>query len=202
MSALLQQLNEEMGDVADDARRSLVQVRSGRQGGGAGAIWRPDGLVVTNAHVVRNRSLQVTLPDGSNLPARILAHDPARDLAALSVDASGLPPIELGDSRTLRPGQWVMALGHPWGVSGAATGGVVIGVGENLPEIPQSGREWIAVSLHLRPGHSGGPLVDDKGRLVGINTMMMGLEVGMAVPVHEVKTFLEEELGKEAKESR
>ena len=95
-----------------------------------------------------------------------------------------------------------MALGHPWGVSGAATGGVVIGVGENLPEIPQSGREWIAVSLHLRPGHSGGPLVDDKGRLVGINTMMMGLEVGMAVPVHEVKTFLEEELGKEAKESR
>ena len=69
MSALLQQLNEEMGDVADDARRSLVQVRSGRQGAGAGAIWRPDGLVVTNAHVVRNRALRVTLPDGSDLPA-------------------------------------------------------------------------------------------------------------------------------------
>ena len=202
MSALLEQLNSEMGEVAENARRSLVQVQSGRQGGGAGAVWHPDGLIVTNAHVVRNRSLQVTLPDGSNLPARILAHDPARDLAALSVDASGLPAIELGDSRTLRPGQWVMALGHPWGVSGAATGGVVIGVGADLPELPQSDREWIAVSLHLRPGHSGGPLVDDKGRLVGINTMMMGLEVGMAVPVHVAKDFLEEELGTGTKESR
>ena len=98
MSALLEQLNSEMGEVAENARRSLVQVQSGRQGGGAGAVWHPDGLIVTNAHVVRNRSLQVTLPDGSNLPARILAHDPARDLAALSVDASGLPAIELGDS--------------------------------------------------------------------------------------------------------
>ena len=113
ISALLEQLNREMGDVADDARRSLVQVRSGRQSGGAGAIWHTDRLVVTNAHVVRNCDLRVTLPGGASLPARILAHDPARDLAALSVDASGLPAIELGDSRTLRPGQWVMALGHP-----------------------------------------------------------------------------------------
>lgn len=202
MSTLLQQLNSEMGDVAENARRSLVQVRSGGQGGGAGAIWHPDGLIVTNAHVVRNDALQVTLPDGSNLPARILAHDTDRDLAALSVDASGLPAIELGDSRALRPGQWVMALGHPWGVAGAATGGVVIGVGADLPEMSQPDREWIAVSLHLRPGHSGGPLVDDKGRLVGINTMMMGLEVGMAVPVHVAKAFVKEELGSGTKENR
>ena len=76
----------------------------------------------------------------------------------------------------------------------------MIGVGADLPELPQSGREWIAVSLHLRPGHSGGPLVDDKGRLVGINTMMMGLEVGMAVPVHLAKAFLKKELGTGTKE--
>ena len=192
MSALLQQLNMEMGDVVNDAKHSLVQVRSGRQGSGAGAIWHPDGLIITNAHVVRNRAPQVILPDGSNLPARILAHDASLDMAALSVDASGLPTIELGDSRTLRPGQWVMALGHPWGVSGAATGGVVIGAGV---EMPQFNQEWIAVSLHLRPGYSGGPLVDAEGRLVGINTMMMSLEVGMAVPVHVAKVFLKEELG-------
>jgi S1-C subfamily serine protease len=87
-----------------------------------------------------------------------------------------------------------MALGHPWGVSGAATAGVVIGVGNDLPEMPWSDREWIAVGLHLRPGHSGGPLVDAQGRLVGINTMMTGLEVGMAVPVHVVKAFLKQAL--------
>ena len=192
MSALLQQLNMEMGDVVEDARRSLVQVHSGRQGSGAGTIWHPDGLIITNAHVVRNRAPQVILPDGSNLPARILAHDTRRDMAALSVDASGLPIIELGDSRTLLSGQWVVALGHPWGVSGAATGGVVIGMGV---EMPQSNQEWIAVSLHLRPGHSGGPLVDAEGRLVGINAMMTSLEVGMAVPVHVAKAFLKERIG-------
>jgi serine protease Do len=88
-----------------------------------------------------------------------------------------------------------MALGHPWGVPGAATAGVVIGTGEDMPEMPLTGRDWIAVGLHLRPGHSGGPLVDSQGRLVGINTMMIGPEVGMAVPVHVVKAFLRRELG-------
>ena len=86
-------------------------------------------------------------------------------------------------------------MGHPWGVAGAATGGVVIGVGTDLPEMPLTDREWIAVSLRLRPGHSGGPLVDAEGRLVGINTMMVGPEVGMAVPVHVIKDFLKLELG-------
>ena len=72
----------------------------------------------------------------------------------------------------------------------AATAGVIAGVGKQLPEMPLSERDWIAVSLHLRPGHSGGPLVDDQGRLVGINTMMAGPDVGVAVPVHVVKRFL------------
>jgi serine protease Do len=194
MSTLLETLNEEMGQLALNAQRSLVHVTNGRHSGGAGTIWHPDGLIITNAHVVRDRSTQVTLPDGTTRAARILAYDSNIDVAALSVEASHLPTINLGESRRLQPGQWVVALGHPWGVSGAATAGVVIGVGADLPEVPQSNREWIAVSLHLRPGHSGGPLVDAQGRLVGINTMMVGLEVGMAVPVHVVKAFLKQAL--------
>ena len=188
MSALLQQLNVELDEVVVRVRRSLVQVRSGDRGAGAGTIWHPNGLVVTNAHVVRSRRLRVTLPDGTTRPARLLAHDTSRDLAALMVEATDLPAIELGESRSLQPGQWVLALGHPWGVSGSVTAGVIIGVGSGLPEMPPFQGELIAVSLRLRPGYSGGPLIDGQGRLVGVNTMM-------AVPVHEIKAFLRRELG-------
>ena len=137
----------------------------------------------------------MTLPDGTTLPARLLARDEGRDVAALLVEAKELTPIELGTSRDLQPGRWVLAVGYPWGVAGAATAGIVIGTGEDLPGTPSPAREWIAVSLELRPGHSGGPLVDVQGRLVGVNTMMAGPEVGMAVPVHVVKEFLRRELG-------
>ncbi|NDJ76745.1 MAG: trypsin-like serine protease, partial [Chloroflexi bacterium] len=162
---------------------------------GAGTIWHADGLVITNAHVVAGRSrLHVTLPDGESLPAEIIAADPERDLAALVIDAHDLPTIELGRSKRLQPGQWVMAVGHPWGVAGAVTGGTVIGMGRNMPEVPRPDQEWIVVDLHMRPGHSGGPLVDHAGRLIGVNTMIAGPDVGFAVPVHAVKAFLKREL--------
>ena len=194
MSNLLRQLSGEMGELVATARRSLVQVRSGASGIGAGTVWHPDGLIITNAHVVRSRSPEVILPDGSVHSARIMALDRDRDVAALLVAASHLPAIGLGRSRNLRPGEWVLALGHPGKVPGAATAGVVIGAGADLPEVPDSGQDWIAVSLPLRPGNSGGPLVDAAGRLVGINTMMVGPEVGMAVPVDDVKAFLRQAL--------
>jgi serine protease Do len=189
VSDLLWQLNDELAAAADAGRRGLVSISNGQNGAGAGTIWHPDGLILINAHVVQLRSPKVTLPDGRELPARVLAHDSELDLAALSVDAKDLPTIELGKSKHLQPGEWVLALGHPWGVAGAATGGVVIGMGPP-PEMSMPGRELIHVGLHLRPGHSGGPLVDTQGRLVGINTMMAGPDVGLAVPVHVVKAFL------------
>jgi S1-C subfamily serine protease len=182
-------MNAEVSDLTESVGQSLVQVRNGRRGSGAGTIWHPDGLILTNAHVVGRQSLRVTLPGGQKLPARVVAHSKALDLAALSVQTSGLPTIGIGDSQTLQPGQWVLAMGHPWGVVGAATAGVVIDLG--IPqELSSLGRELIQVDLPLRPGYSGGPLVDVQGRLVGINTMMAGPEVGLAVPVHEVKRFL------------
>jgi len=193
VSSLLQQLNDELSKIAEEARRSLVSISNGRRGAGAGTIWHPDGLILTNAHVVQLHSPKVTLPDGRTAPARVLAHDKVLDLAALRVDAADLPTIELGDSQGLQPGEWVLALGHPWGVAGAATAGGVIGMGPP-PEMAMPGRELIHVGLHLRPGHSGGPLVDTSGRLVGINTMMAGPDVGMVVPVHVVKGFLRQAL--------
>lgn len=194
---ILQQINEQLSTAVDTVRPALVQVHNGGQGHGAGTIWHDQGLVVTNAHVVarhRRDALFVTLADGRRFAARLLAQDRRRDLAALAIDAQDVPTITLGDSRALRPGDWVLALGHPWGVTGAVSAGNVIANGPP-PEFRWSGGDLLQVSLRLRPGHSGGPLVDSGGRLVGVNMMISGPEVGMAIPVHTVKQFLREHLG-------
>ena len=194
MSNLWQQLNQDMSATVEKIRPSLVQIKNGRGRAGAGTIWHQDGLVITNAHVLQQYPTpNVILPDGRTLPARVLAQDTKRDLAALAITANGLATIELGNSNQLQPGQWVLAMGHPWGVLGAVSAGIIIDTGQP-PEIPGYQGELIQVSLHLRPGHSGGPLVDTQGRLVGINTMIAGPEVGLAIPLHVVKNFLREKL--------
>ncbi len=180
--------------VVDEVYKSLVQVRNGKRGAGAGTIWHPQGLIVTNAHVAGSGPLKVELADGRIFDAEILSADRDCDLAALRIKADGLPTIQLADSRAVRPGQWVMALGHPWGVTNAATGGVIIGMGRQWPELPATKRDWLAVSLHMRPGHSGGPLVDAGGRLLGINTMITGPDVGFAIPSHVIVEFLKRTL--------
>ena len=183
---------------------ALVRVRNG-MGAGAGAVWHSDAdvahghsLILTNAHVVGRHPPQVDLPDGRSFAATVVAADAGLDLAALRIDVAGLREIPLGDSRALRPGQWVLALGHPWGIAGGLTAGVVIGHGAALPEMPLSEREWIALSLRLRPGHSGGPVVDAAGRLVGLNAVMVGPEVGLAIPVHVAVAFLKRALHEQA----
>jgi serine protease Do len=196
MPNILQQLNAETTGIVRQVHASLVRVSNGGSGAGAGTVWNSEGLILTNAHVVHDDRPTVTLPDARRLPARIVALDAERDLALLSIQARGLPTLDLGDSRSVRPGEWVFAVGHPWGIHGAVTAGVVIGVGHDLPEMsgPRRGpaREWLMASLVLRPGNSGGPLVDVHGRLLGVNTIMTGPEVGGAVPVHVVRDFLRE----------
>lgn len=201
MTTLLPRLNADLGEVADQVRASLVRVEAGRRGSGSGVVLDAGGLIVTNAHVVPENlpsgGLHVTLADGRRVGAELLARDAQKDVAALRIEADGLTAIKTGDSRSLRAGEWVLAMGHALGVAGAATAGIVIGSGADLPEIPKPGQEWVAVGLSLRPGHSGGPLVDAHGRMVGMNTMMAGLEVGMAVPVHVIQEFLEERVHRE-----
>lgn len=203
MDTFIQQLNDSMAGLIVRVRESLVQITNGRGGAGAGTIWHPDGLIVTNAHVIAGHGdLYVTLQDGSRYRAQVLAQDPMLDLAALSIPAINLPTIEPGDSQNLKAGQWVTALGHPFGVLNAATGGVVIGMGTQLGDIEfRNGVDWLAVNLKLRPGHSGGPLVDAQGRLIGVNTIMNGPDVGVAIPVHVVKAFLKQHLGTQQKQA-
>jgi len=197
MSTLLQQINDDAANISERVLDSLVQISNGQRGVGAGAIWQSDGLIVTNAHVILgrrgqvSRTLTVTLRNGDDYPARLVAYDVQRDLAVLRIGAESLIPIEIGDSRALKPGDYVSALGFPWGVKGGATAGVVIGTGTQLPELGDNQHEWIAASLHLRPGHSGGPMVDSRGLVIGINTLMNGPEVGVAIPAHVASDFLQ-----------
>lgn len=194
MSELLRTLNDELAAVTGMAHRSLVQINNGRRGGsGAGTIWHSDGLILTNAHVVRQQAPEVTLPDGRTVAAEIIAYDEQRDLAALSVAAHGLPALPVGDSSTLRAGDWVMAIGHPWGILGAASAGFVIDVGRPLGWSRYPG-ELVQTSLTLRPGHSGGPMINGEGQLIGINTMISGPKVGLAVPVNVAKLFMAEHI--------
>ena len=197
MDPLIQQLNDDLAEVIGKVRQSLVRISNDRGGEGAGTIWHPDGLIVTNRHVIAGtHRLRVTLQNGERYPAQVLAEDPQTDLAAISIPETDLPCVEPGDSRSLKTGQWVMALGHPFGITNAATGEIVIAAGTRLGDMEfQNGHDWLAVNLVLRPGHSGGPLFDAQGRLVGVNTIMNGPAVGVAIPVDVIKHFLKEALG-------
>jgi serine protease Do len=193
-------LNEEQAGIVERVQKSLVHVRNGREGrqAGAGVIWQANGIVVTNAHVApeHHQSLWIELWGGRTVEATIIAVDRANDIAALAADATDLDTIALGNSQALHPGQLVFALGYPWGVPRDVTAGVVIGAGAQLPESAPANREWVAVSLRLRPGNSGGPLVDVRGELLGLNTMMTGPDFGLAIPTHVVKKFMREVLAK------
>ncbi len=201
INPFLQQLSHDLAGVSERAFQSLVQVRAGRRGIGAGTVVRSDGLIVTNAHVVAGHGarrakgqaapVDLRFADGRNVIARVVAIDEEHDLAALQADLRDLVPIRFAEKSQLLPGTMVMALGFPWGVSGGVTSGIVIDMGAGEPALAAAGHDWLAASLHLRPGHSGGPMVDTSGQLVGINTLMTGPDVGIAVPVHLVAHFLE-----------
>lgn len=198
MSTLVDQLNGALSDAMESVRDALVQVQVPGRGGGAGIVWRDDGLIVTNAHVVGRGPAEVVLRDGRLLQARLVARSRRLDLAVLSIDAPGDAPglhaAPIGDSMALRAGELVFALGHPFGVAGAVTSGVVIGLEPDGPAAhrPDGEREWLVVHMRLRPGNSGGPVLDARGRVVGISTIMAGPDMGMAVPSHVVAAFLGE----------
>jgi S1-C subfamily serine protease len=159
-------------------------------GGGSGVVITPDGFMLTSAHVVAGGGARVraSFTDGSDVQVRVVGADPLSDLAVLRADGPVAPPAELGDAATLRVGQLVVAIGNPHGWEGSVTAGVVSALGRSLPA--RSGAatriidDVIQTDAALNPGNSGGALVDGHGRVVGINTAVAGIGLGLAVPIN------------------
>ena len=183
-------LTSDLSAVVGRLRENTVELRSMGRARGSGVIWRSDGLIVTSAHVVggarlTHHGLQVVLPDTRRLPATVLEWDRNLDLALLRVETHGLPAAQVGDSNRLRPGELVLAVGHPFGLSAA----VVTGVVHAAPARGAAEPRWVQADLRLAPGNSGGPLADAAGRVVGINAMIAG-RLALAVPSQVVETFV------------
>lgn len=191
--------------VVEDVGPAVAQVLVARavpgrrpevEGSGSGVVIAPDGYILTNSHVVDGaRRIEVTLNDGTTLGAQLVGQDPATDLALVRALGYGLPYAELGDSAALKAGQLVIAIGNPLGFQSTVSTGVISALGRGLRS--QEGRLIENVIQHtapLNPGNSGGPLVDSRGRVVGINTAIIAMAqgIGFAVPANTARWVLSE----------
>jgi serine protease Do len=164
---------------------------------GSGFIIDPNGIIVTNNHVVRGAtSVSVTLEDGTTLPAKIVGTDPRTDIAVLRVEAGHkLPFIQLGDSNDAKVGQWVVAMGNPFGLGGTVTAGIISARGRDIGEGPYD--NFIQIDAPINEGNSGGPLFTQNGRVIGINTAILSpsggsVGIGFAIPSNTVRTVVAE----------
>jgi serine protease Do len=184
-------LMSDLAAVVARLQEITVELRTTARAGGSGVIWRADGLVVTSAHVVASGhrggdDAHVVLADRRRLPATLVEWDRQLDLALLRIEASDLPAAMVGESDHLRPGELVLAVGHPFGIAGAAVAGVLHAAPARRNN---AGPRWIQADLRLAPGNSGGPMADAGGRVIGVNAMIAG-GLALAVPSHAVQAFV------------
>lgn len=173
------------------ARRSVVRVLRGPRGAGAGIVWELPNQILTNHHVIAGpgTGVEVLSGDGGRYPARVVAASADLDLALLEVEHASLRPARIGNSTTLRVGELLFAIGHPWGEPDVVTMGVV---GSLEPVKRQGGGtvRLIRSDVPLAPGNSGGPLLDAEGRVVGINAMIFGGDLSLSVPTQVARDWL------------
>ncbi len=170
---------------------SVVQVHTEGRGAGTGIIWNADGRIITNNHVVAkdNARVQVFLADGRTLDAKVLHRNPRLDLALLKTTGENLKPLSAGDSSKLRVGEWVFAVGHPWGQRWVVTAGIV-STQRTAKIADDVTTQYIQSDVLLAPGNSGGPLLDTDGKVVGINAMIFGGDLAVAIPSNVVTNWL------------
>ena len=173
-------------------RRRMVEAR------GSGFIVSPSGTVITNNHVVKDaKSVSIMLDDGTEFAAKVIGRDERTDLAVLKVDAGSrvLPYIQLGDSAAVRPGEWVVAMGNPFGLGGTVTAGIVSAKGRDIGAGPYD--QFIQIDAPINQGNSGGPLFNQDGKVVGVNSAILSpsggsVGIGFAIPANVVKDVVAE----------
>lgn len=163
------------------------------KGAGSGFIFDKKGHIMTNEHVVKGADkIKVTLKDGRKFDAKVIGKDSTLDIAILEIKAKDLPALPLGDSSKLRPGEWVIAIGNPYGFSNTVTAGIVSATGRELSELGK--KDLIQTDTAINPGNSGGPLINLDGEVVGINVAIVAQAqgIGFAIPVNDAKNIQNE----------
>jgi serine protease Do len=163
---------------------------------GSGFIIDANGTIVTNNHVVNHaKSVSVTLADGTELTAKVIGRDPRTDIAVLKIEAGHkLPYVDLGNSTGVEPGEWVVAMGNPFGLGGSVTAGIVSALGRDIGEGPYD--QFIQIDAPINPGNSGGPLFSQDGKVIGMNTAIFSpshggsVGIGFAIPSNSIKTVV------------
>jgi S1-C subfamily serine protease len=167
------------------------------RGTGSGFIIDPEGLILTNAHVIEGADqVLVTLKDGREFAGDVLGVDALTDLAVIRVEAEDLPVVTLGNSEQLRPGEWAIAIGNPLGLDNTVTAGIISGTGRSSAQIrvPDKRVSFIQTDAAINPGNSGGPLLNEVGEVIGVNTAIIGgaQGLGFAIPINTAREIADE----------
>ena len=178
------EIERDLERLAETLRASTVAVRLRGDGAGSGVIWNADGAIVTNAHVASQTEAEIVLSDGRSFAGRVERRDARRDLALIRIDARGLPAATVRDPAEVRVGEVLVAVGHPLGIPNALTMGIAHAA------VGDGSRRFVQADLRLAPGNSGGPLADVRGRVVGINSMVVAGGLALAVPSDDVQRFV------------
>ena len=186
-------LAEALDDLVRRLEAGLVVVHGHRDGAGAGIIWSPDGLILTNAHVVGRGAPRVVLHDDREFEARLVSRDPEVDLALMEIEARDLPAVRPAESLP-HVGEMVFAVGHPWGQRGYVSSGIVSAIGAARTRGRRGSLPVIRSDVPLAPGNSGGPLVNAAGEVVGINAMIVGGDQSISIPAPVARQFVREAL--------